>query len=284
MGNMDRELVPDAVQSIAPFPPAVVELLHRIPMSQKDPYEVADLVASDPQWQAEIARVVMGTAASEVRDPAEIVRELETGELAKTAIVVASHAYVRDMGRSELRRYWRYSVACAIASEELARCGQVNRALAYSGGLLHDIGRLGLMSAYPEKYANLLSLAERMLAEGQQFEIAEYERLLFGMDRYSAAEWLAEAWRLPATFVPIVTKFKETGRVRELDFVNTVRFGCRLANSLGFGLMLGVRRTGPRQILTELPRTVQSQWTDFNDLSATIESRRLQYEDPVPVA
>jgi HD-like signal output (HDOD) protein len=180
-----------------------------------------------------------------------------------------------------LRRYWRYSVACAIASDEVALQGKINPALAYAGGLLHDIGRLALMSSYPERYANLLSLAERMFGEGQDFDITEYERILFGMDRYSIAQWLAESWQLPSVLVPLVTKYQDTGRVRDLDLITAVRFGCRLANSLGFALMLGARRAVPRQILGELPRHVQTQWTNFNDLGATIESRMQKYEEPV---
>jgi HD-like signal output (HDOD) protein len=270
---MDPNSVPDALRRIAPFPPTAVAVLHRVPANAGEAYQVADLVASDPQWQADVAQLAAPEAAAEGLEPAAILNELEVDDLVKTAITAAAHAYVHDAGRSELRRYWRYSVACAIASDELARYGKINRALAYSGGLLHDIGRLALMSSYPERYANLLSLAERMFAEGQEFDITEYERILFGMDRYSIAQWLAEAWELPALLVPIVTKYQDTGRVRDLDLITTVRFGCRLANSLGFSLMLGARRAVPRQILGELPRLVQSQWTNFNDLRTTIESR-----------
>jgi HDOD domain-containing protein len=284
MARIDPNLVPDALRRIAPFPSSAIALLHRIPVTADQPYEAADLVMSDPQWLQEVAHLAPAAAAAGDREPAEILKELKMDELAKLAMIVSVHAYVRDTGRSELRRYWRYSVACAIASDELARYGKVNRALAYSAALLHDIGRLALMSAYPERYANLLSLAERMFAEGQEFDITEYERILFGMDRYSIAQWLAEAWALPALLVPIVTRFQDAGRVRDLDLATNVRFGCRLANSLGFSLMLGARRPAPRQILAELPRSVQLEWKNFNDLRATIESRMLRYEEPVAAA
>ena len=282
MPRMDPNSVPDALRRIAPFPSGAVALLHRVPAAAGESYQVIDLIERDPQWQAGVAHLASPERFAEGQDAGEIVKQLKADELVKAAITAACHGYIRDTGRSELRRYWHYSVACAIASDEIARYGKVNRALAHCGGLLHDIGRLALMSAYPERYANLLSLAERMFNEGQEFEIAEYERILFGMDRYSIARWLAEAWELPALFLPIVTKYQDTGRARDLDFITTVRFGCRLANSLGFALMLGARRAAPRQVLSELPRFVQTQWTNFNDLRGTIESRIACYEQPAP--
>jgi len=282
MSTLGHMVVPDAVRRIPPFPPAAVALLHRIPISSSEPYEVRDLLAKDPQWEMEVARAVNNREAPGNLVPAEAISQVDMDELSKSAIVVAGHYYIRDMARLELRRYWRYSLACAIASDELARHGNVNCALAYAGGLLHDIGRLALMSAYPQQYANLVMLTERMFAEGSSFEIADYERMLFGLDRYSIADWLAVEWDLPPAFRSIVTKFHHSSQTDELDLVRAVRFGCRLANALGYGLMLGAPKVRPRLILSQLPHSIQERWTDFAKLPAIIESRLVQYGEPVP--
>jgi hypothetical protein len=276
MGRLNYTIIPDAVMRIPQFPRTAVALLHRIPLSPSQRYEVIDLVANEPNWATEIAHLANPEPLGNL-EPRDVLSWIDTDELARIAIVTAGHTYIRDMARSELQRYWRYSIACAIASDELARFSKVNRALAYSGALLHDVGRLALMSAYPEQYANLVMLTERMFAIGEPFEIADYERTLFGMDRFSIAEWLAESWELPLVLRPIVTRFQDTDRPDDLDLLTVVRLGCKLAYALGFGLTMGAPRVQARSILSQLPKTIQLRWTDFTELSVTVASRLQKY-------
>jgi HD-like signal output (HDOD) protein len=279
MGRLNYMIIPDAVSRIPPFPRAAVDLLHRIPLASSQTYEVADLVANEPDWAAEIVRLANPESLGNF-EPGDVLASIDTDELARLAIVAAGHTYIRDMARSELQRYWRYSIACAIASDELARFSKVNRALAYSGALLHDVGRLALMSAYPEQYANLVMLTERMFAVGEPFEISEYERTLFGMDRFSIAEWLAESWDLPLMLRPVVTRYQAAERSDELDLLTLVLFGCKLANALGYGLTMGAPRLQLRSISSQLPKPIQARWTDFSELPATVVSRLQKYGDP----
>ena len=72
----------------------------------------------------------------------------------------------------ELRLFWRYSLACALLSEMLARFCAVPEDTAYSSGLLHDIGRLGLMVTYPSEYSMLLQSCRLKLEAGEPFDLA----------------------------------------------------------------------------------------------------------------
>ena len=280
-------VVPDAVTRIAPFPPTAIAIIERLPLRAGEPYDVADLVALEPAWQQEIPSVVYaGDAAVDVGtlDPEEVIATLDTDELAKIVITIASHQYLSGtMTRKVLQRYWRYTLASATASDELARNSTVNRALAYSAGLLHDVGRLALMASYPEKYANLLTLTERMFAVGEHFELSDYERTLFGLDRFAIAEWLADNWNLPPSLKSIVGKFQNVPPGQELDLVTAVRFGTRLAHALGFGMMLGAPRARPREILGQLPGPVRKRWLDFQELPHIIEGRLVRYAELWPV-
>lgn len=280
-------VVPDAVTRIAPFPQTALAIIERLPNHADEPYQITDLVAREPEWQREVPYVVYrpdeGININAI-DPEEVIAALPVDELAKIVVTIASHQYIRNtMTRTELQRYWRYTLACATASDELARNSTVNRALAYSAGLLHDAGRLALMASYPEKYANLLTLTERMFRVGEQFDLSDYERTLFGLDRFAIAEWLADAWQLPESLRSIVVKFQNVPPGQELDLVTTVRFGTRLAHALGFGLMLGAPRARPREILGQLPGPVRRRWLDFQELPHVIEGRLVRYAELWPV-
>lgn len=280
LGKSPPLLIPSAITRISPFPRAAVVLLHRIPGSAGQPYEVSDLLERETQWQANTSpqATTKSRLEMEVKSPDAILASKHTDELVKRAITLVGESYVRKtMVPTQLQRYWRYCRACAVASDALARQGEVNRALAYSAGLLHDIGRLALLGAYPEKYANLLALTERTVAADEAFEISDYERILFGLDRFTLASWLAEVWDLPHSIRMTVGKFQAPANVQVLDLIATVRFGCRLAHSLGFGLMPGISRLRPRDILHQLPTTIQQRWGDFNNLSRMIQSQLQQH-------
>lgn len=235
-------------------------MLQRIPLSAGQPYEVSDVLDEEPQWRAQ---------SSEERFPGS----RSADELVKWAITAAGESYLRDIVPwPELHRYWRYSRACAAASDELARQGDVNRALAYSAGLLHDIGRLALVAAYPAQYRNLLALTERMLAAGEMFEMLDYERTLFGSDRFTVASWLADEWGLPRCLRTTVGKFAPVN-AHVLDLTTTVRLGCQLACSLGFGLMPTTSHLEPKDVLRKLPGVPRERRTDFNGLSEIIQSQ-----------
>jgi HD-like signal output (HDOD) protein len=172
----------------------------------------------------------------------------------------------------ELRQFWRYSMACALLSEMLARFCSVSEDTAYSSGLLHDIGRLGLMVTYPSDYSMLLQTAAAKLDAGEPFDLADYERSLFGLDRFEAGQWLAHEWNLPEELCAIAGRFPEQNELNELDLTGVVRTACRLANSLGFCVLKNPNMPAYRDILSELPMGVAASFPyDAEDLRVQLE-------------
>ena len=68
------------------------------------------------------------------------------------ATLVVLNRMVRSSVRIEaLRKVWLHSLATALIAQEAAPRMGVNRDTAYTCGLLHNLGTLGLMSAYPDE-------------------------------------------------------------------------------------------------------------------------------------
>jgi len=61
-----------------------------------------------------------------------------------------------------LRKVWIHSLVTALIAEEASRVARVACDTAYTAGLLHNLGTLGLMSAFPDEYSRML---EREWAE-----------------------------------------------------------------------------------------------------------------------
>lgn len=229
--------VPSSIERIEPFPACAVGILNSIPTSS-----VLDLVEQEPHLVDSIVQV---------GGPIELI---PVGKLTEIALTLLVRGYMmRALRVYEDRRYWRYTLACAISCAEIALPGEDNNLLAYVGGLLHDIGRLALIAAYPDRYANLLLLADRMFRENPRFNLLDHERMLFGLDHFTTGAWLAETWGLPAWLRSVTGKFDEHGSGEYRELVATIRSGTRLAHSLGFGYLQAAPRVEIREILGQLP-------------------------------
>ncbi|MBZ5607105.1 MAG: HDOD domain-containing protein [Acidobacteriia bacterium] len=279
--------VPSSIERIEPLPAIAVALLNRLPL---EPAEVRDLQASlGIELLNSASQVVLasGVVAAENADPRSVLEQISPARFAEIATTILIRDYLkRAFTFSGDRRYWRYTLACAICCAELAPPGEDHGILAYASGLLHDIGRLALIAAYPDKYSNLLALADRMFATEQPFDILEYERMLFGFDHFAAGAWLAATWKLPPWLLAIVGRFHDQASSEHRTLVATVRAGTRLAHSIGFGYLEAAPRAHIRDILRQLPAAwehwkVLDRWQYGEEhMRAKIQSQLNWYADP----
>jgi putative nucleotidyltransferase with HDIG domain len=98
-----------------------------------------------------------GTIGS-VQDAVRLIGLRSVGALVTTAALLHSIAPPSCRG-FDFRVFWEHSLATAICSRELAReCGY-SESVAFTAGLLHDIGRLALATYYPSEFASAIERA-----------------------------------------------------------------------------------------------------------------------------
>ena len=266
-----------ALSNMPAFPPVAAKLLR---VASDEDAAIADLIyllRADPALSAEIIRYAnspLFNFANEIRTLDQAAPLLGIRKVRSLALASIGRTYIRAvLMMDELRLFWRYSIACALISEMLARFCRVPEDTAYSAGLLHDIGRLGLMVTWPSEYAVLLQTASAKLQAGEVFDLPEYERSLFdGLDRFAAGEYLAREWNLPEELCRVAGRFPEQTESGELDLVEVVRTACRLANSLGFCVLTNPHSPSYKEILDGLPTHVAASFpSEAGDLRLRIE-------------
>lgn len=96
------------------------------------------------------------------------------------------------VGSVDLRGFWSHTLRAAVLARELATASGYSRPdEAYLAGLLHDVGRLALVSTAPQEYAPLFGgLDDNQLCvrEADTLELTHTE----------AGAWLAGRWQLDA--------------------------------------------------------------------------------------
>ena len=251
-------VVPSTIARIEPLAPVAMELLNRIPLRADENPNLEASLRRDPALWSKIIQVAMNAgrcaAVGESNDPQATIGTISPTDLVELAITISVHDYLQSaLNVVEANNYLNYILACADCCAELAAPAKVDVLLAYAAGLLHDIGRLALIQAYPERYANLLTLTDTMFASDQPFDILHYEQMLFGFNHFATATWLADVWNLPHWLRPVVGKFDDQNSAVYRNLVATVRTGTRLAHSLGFGYLQAAPRTNVNVILKQLP-------------------------------
>lgn len=221
-----------ALSKIPAFPPIVLRVLDLASNEEVDVRQLVELITADTALSAQILRLANSplfglTARIDSLQHALVVLGLR--RVHNLAMTAATSHYLRSALRTkELHRCWLHSLASALLGAELARLFSQPEDSAYTAGLLHDIGRLGLLVAYPEDYARLL----QQLAQSGG-DALELERQAFGIDHCEAGEILARRWGLPPEIQRAAREHHQPpGEDPGPD--SLLWFACQLADSLGF--------------------------------------------------
>ncbi|SPE29826.1 hypothetical protein SBA3_1600007 [Candidatus Sulfopaludibacter sp. SbA3] len=146
------------------------------------------------------------------------------------AFSIALSRYPRK-GRSkaDTRPFWLHSIATAVIAEEMGRALRAHIPLAYTAGLTHDLGRLGLLLTEGDPYMDCLKKEYRSVAESEQFE-----RLRFGFTHSEAGAYLAQTWHFPPVLCHCIRTHHEVVRPEEEELARITQAACIMACELGF--------------------------------------------------
>ncbi len=192
----DRYL--NQITTLPPAPTVAIELLGLFDDPNIDIDPIIDLIRQDPSLSASVIKICNSPyfrGAEPSRDIFEAITQLGFYEVYR---VVAALLGARTMsswqikGGLNINDLWRHSVAVAIAAGKLARRVDESESVAYTAGLLHDIGKLVFATVEGERYADLVRQSE---ASGGS--LVEAERTAFGVDHATIGAQLLVRWGLP---------------------------------------------------------------------------------------
>jgi hypothetical protein len=156
MTSTARPQAPWALRLLPPFPAIAHRILALASKEDVGASELGGLIKLDPSFSAELLRFANSAlfgARREVTSLSQAVARLGMDRVKSMATFVALNNMVRTSVRAlALRKVWVHSVVTAIIAEEAARISCLDCEIAYTTGLLHNLGTLGLMSAYPDEY------------------------------------------------------------------------------------------------------------------------------------
>src|SRR5262249_9358500 len=149
-----------------------------------------------------------------------------------------------------MRACWQHSLASALLAEQLAEMYGVAPAQAYTAGLMHDVGRLGLLMIDGRRYAAALDRHHSNVSE-----CLEAERTLFYIDHCQAGLWLTQKWGLPPEFSRVAGCHHEILPGRPRDLASLACAACLLADAMGYAAVGCGEPFSVAEITAQLPST-----------------------------
>ena len=126
------------------------------------------------------------------------------------------------------RAYVRHSVATGLAARGLAHLTGHNPELAFTGGILHDIGKLVLASCFAANYAQALAYRAQ-----HDCPLVVAERDILGLDHAQVGAMLADAWRFPPVLRSAVAEHHAPAAATAEALADVIHVANAIAHGLG---------------------------------------------------
>jgi putative nucleotidyltransferase with HDIG domain len=188
----------------------IVARINEIIHANGETLPTVDLLAADLMTAADIFRLANSAfigARSRVAGFADAVRRLGLKTIQES---VSRAAAIRHQMNPTARRFiragfWNHCLATACLAEEIAGNTQaVNREESYTAGLFHDIGKLFLISYFPDMYMDTINRSRN-----NDRELSELEKSVFGIDHGQLGCLILKKWHFPRSIQEACLHYKE---------------------------------------------------------------------------
>jgi putative nucleotidyltransferase with HDIG domain len=188
----------DRVTHLPPAPTVATELLGLFNDPDRDIDRIIELISHDPSLTIEVLKRCNSAALSGEVIAADMFEAVTRLGFYEVYCVVAGTVGARAMsigkaqGGLDAVGLWRHSVTTAVAAATLAKRVREVEAVAFTAGLLHDIGKLVFTSVESARYADLVKQTGTFGPN-----LAAAEQSVFGVSHAHIGARLLARWGLP---------------------------------------------------------------------------------------
>ena len=205
---LDRYLVREkieALENLPTLPQVAGRILQSATEEEPDLQRIFFIISSDPSLAAGLLKRANERGEEEILTVERAAEVL--GESALREYLLATRAFTQELNRQApggtaraRQDLWLHSLAAACACRWIAeKTKRLPAAEAELAGLLHDIGKIALQSAFEREYARVIGLAMT-----ETLCLVDAERKVFGIDHTHTGKWLATRWHFPEPLIATV--------------------------------------------------------------------------------
>ncbi|GAC1431198.1 MAG: HDOD domain-containing protein [Burkholderiaceae bacterium] len=233
--KLNADEVVREVQNLPAIPAVVLDLLNNVDQEDIDIGTLARKVSHDQALTAKVLRFANSSFFGSQSRATTIQQAISLLGLQSVRHLILATALARHFADGscvgfDRQAFWRHSIGTAVCCKVLAMHLHLNQDYAFTAGLLHDIGRLVLVSRFPDQYAAVISYrasADCLLMDAEQ--------AVLGTDHVTVGRALAIHWN----FSEIIQKAIAGHHAPEAFGKASIASIVHVANSIVHALDLG---------------------------------------------
>lgn len=252
------------VERLPALPAVLLDLMRSLEKEDISAAQLAAKIGKDIPLSLRVLKVVNSPfygLPRQIGSLAEAVMVLGAGTVKSlvTAALFMNRLPMKPSGGFNPKRTWEHGLVCALCARSLAPKAGVDADIAFTSGLLHDIGQIVLYTHVADGFETVGAL-RRETGIG----LVAAEQLVFGMDHARVGARMVARWRLPAAIEAAVAGHHASDCDNRLgDLLQVADALCRfidaeadgvpepVAASLAF-VRLGLTRSECMQILAPI--------------------------------
>jgi putative nucleotidyltransferase with HDIG domain len=239
--KISRENIQDVIKSVPMLSTSASRLLQLTSDPDHDMMEIVNLVKTDANLTARVLKVVNSAAFGLLNEITSVDRAISyLGERVIVSIAIgdcAGKLFDKELAGYEAEggALWKHDLRTAIAAREviIQSAAKISADLAFTAGLLHDIGK-SLISDYLQGTA---PEAIKLISSHDSHDYLSAEEKIIGIDHTEAGFELAQAWQLPEELAEVILYHHQPANASEefRPLVYAVHLGDNIAMMGGFG-------------------------------------------------
>lgn len=230
--HLSADDVVRSIQELPALPAVVLELIQSLGDARVSAEQLAVKISHDQAIAAKTLRLAnssfygLARQISSIEESTAILGLRTLRSVAIAAGLVGSFAGIHCRG-FDFAAFWRHAIGTAITARAIAQRVDIDEDAAFTLGLVHDIGRLVLVSTYDEDYAQAIEYRN-----SHDCLMYAAERHCFGLDHAQVGALLAEHWHFaPDTVAAIAAHHHPPGGIH-LGLVDVVHVADNIAHAL----------------------------------------------------
>lgn len=216
---------------LASFPDIYFKIKEVLDSPTSSADDIAKVVNTDVGLSAKLLRLVNSPFfgfSTTIDSVTRAVSLVGVKELSTLALGISTINFFKDIPPElmDMKMFWTHSLRCAVFAKLLAVRQGLPSDRFFTGGLLHDVGRLVLFKNMP--YAS----TEAMLyARGDMVPLVEAEAEVLGFDHTEVGRLLLEQWQFPANLTMLIAHHHDPSAASDPREAAVLQLADNLANA-----------------------------------------------------
>jgi putative nucleotidyltransferase with HDIG domain len=272
----DAVTIPVRLCNLPPFNAIASQVLALTADPDIDLKQISRVIEGDPAFAADILFLANSSLfgfPSRMHSVRHATALLGLDRIKALGVTVAMRGFLGK--RTPLvHQCWQHSVACALVCEEISAIFGFSGDRAYTAGIMHDIGRLGLLKTYEKEMTPVLTGEYANVQD-----VLKAERAALNVDHARAGAWLVTDWSFPKEFSETCEHHHDAPDEKDSAILQLAKVACSVADAIGFPAVKCQRQPSYREAASPLMRRLgRKEAPPAEDLRASVTARLAAFQ------